>query len=141
MKLSLSEIAAKQDRFWRFVAPMTDDRGCWEWFGGRNGDGYGTTSFGMSAHRVSFILHNGEIGSAWVLHRCDNPSCVNPVHLFLGDNTANVRDMVAKGRHSAQLKTHCKRGHLLSGDNLRPHPLWRVCRACKNDRRIENGTK
>jgi hypothetical protein len=43
---------------------------------------------------------NGPIpDGAWVLHRCDNPPCCNPAHLFLGDAAANVADMVAKGRH------------------------------------------
>lgn len=51
------------------------------------------------AHRMAWELHQGSPpGNAHVLHRCDNPPCCNPSHLFLGDNTANIADRVAKGR-------------------------------------------
>jgi hypothetical protein len=52
------------------------------------------------APRVAWVLTNGEIpAGAWVLHSCDNPACVKPEHLFLGDHRDNMRDMAAKGRH------------------------------------------
>jgi hypothetical protein len=84
---------------------------CWPWMGSKLGnDGYGQfvvmTPGGVSrkqlhlyAHRVAWILAHGDIaGGAWVLHKCDNPICVNPNHLFLGDQLANMRDASAKGR-------------------------------------------
>lgn len=57
------------------------------------------------AHRFGWTLANGEIPPGMcVLHRCDNPPCVNPTHLFLGDRRDNAIDMIAKGRHWAQRK-------------------------------------
>lgn len=57
----------------------------------------------LKAHRVAFALSNGGVvdDDANVLHRCDNPPCCNPRHLFLGTNKENTQDMVAKGRQSA----------------------------------------
>ena len=101
-------------RFWEKVK-KTD--GCWTWMGAKDRKGYGKFSIGgsrnadgsrrnsmVSAHRVSYELNVGAIPSGQgfhgtcVLHRCDNPSCVRPDHLFRGTNLENVRDMDTKGR-------------------------------------------
>lgn len=74
---------------------------CWEW-SGYSVHGYGSTSHDgkrITTHRLSWMLHFGDIPeSKWVLHKCDNPACCNPHHLFLGNHQDNVDDKVAKGR-------------------------------------------
>ena len=86
--------------FWRHVS-KTDS--CWLWIGGKQGQGYGLISrrdTRLLAHRFSWELHHGSIAEDMVVcHRCDNPICVNPAHLFLGTQKDNVRDMMRKDRH------------------------------------------
>ena len=75
---------------------------CWEWTAGQNPKGYGQFLAGRKmelAHRVAWVIANGEIlDNLHVLHHCDNPSCVNPSHLFLGTELDNARDKEMKGR-------------------------------------------
>src|SRR6185436_8652420 len=92
---------------------------------------------------IAWTEANGPIPNGMqVLHRCDNPPCVNPAHLFLGTQTDNMRDMTAKGRrrggyiesNSYQAnKTHCLRGHEFTPDNTYVHG-GRHCRACRKER-------
>lgn len=74
---------------------------CWPWEGALNEDGYGNFREGRTsvlAHRYSWELAHGSPGEMYVLHKCDNPRCVNPQHLFLGTQKDNVKDMMTKGR-------------------------------------------
>lgn len=87
--------------FWNKVQVNKDDN-CWNWLGGINQQGYGRFSYKgvkVGAHRFSYRSHYGEIPKGiCVLHRCDNPKCVRPDHLFLGTHKDNMQDMVKKGR-------------------------------------------
>lgn len=77
------------------------DNGCWNWTLGKTPFGYGRLKWNSEvvAHRIAWILSFGEIPDGLcVLHRCDNPSCCNPLHLFLGTYQDNVDDMINKGR-------------------------------------------
>jgi len=81
---------------------LNQENGCIEWIGTKGFFGYGRMYFNGKedkAHRVSYVLNNGEIPKGlFVCHKCDNPSCVNPEHLFLGTALDNNRDRILKGR-------------------------------------------
>lgn len=97
------------EQFLRHV-DKSGPNGCWQWMGVRSTQGYGGIQVNgtrVSAHRISYMLHHGDIpeGQGFhgyvVCHRCDNPSCVNPEHLFLGTQYANMQDRDAKWRRMA----------------------------------------
>lgn len=89
-------------RFWSKVDKSGGADACWLWTASRVTSGYGC--FGIKrrlhgAHRIAWVLANVAIpGALHVCHRCDNPACCNPAHLFLGTREDNMRDKVAKGR-------------------------------------------
>lgn len=92
-------------RFWPKVVKLHGKNACWEWNSTKNEHGYGVIGRGgkyggmLLAHRVSWKMHSGPIpDNLCVLHRCDNPKCVNPDHLFLGSRADNNADMITKGR-------------------------------------------
>lgn len=80
----------------------TTANGCWQWTRSTQGNGYGTVRYGTGmkrAHRVAWILVHGPIPAGMcVLHRCDNPPCINPDHLRLGTQAENLCDMFRKKR-------------------------------------------
>ncbi len=88
-----------EERFWVKVTRTT---GCWEWQGTIGSKGYGFFKLNRKnqyAHRISYELAYGPIPKGkLVCHRCDNPRCVKPKHLFLGTHKDNLQDMVNKGR-------------------------------------------
>jgi len=97
------------ERFWKHVDCSGD---CWLWTGPRHsrtqygffrqGSRQELSSISTYAHRVSWELTRGPIPEGLcVLHKCDNPPCVNPEHLWVGTHTDNMRDMMSKGRHVA----------------------------------------
>lgn len=108
-KCSGREKLSTETRFWKYVT-KTDS--CWLWTGVKNQRGYGLVRINLptgratsrTASRVSWELHVGPIPDGlYVLHNCpggDNPSCVNPAHLWLGTKADNNADCIAKGRNA-----------------------------------------
>lgn len=84
---------------------------CWEWRRTRNQFGYGTLTVGgraVYAHRLAYELSKGEIPEGMhVMHKCDNPSCINPDHLTVGTRSDNMRDCFQKGRSSVSPVSVC----------------------------------
>jgi hypothetical protein len=76
---------------------------CWEWQGALTKRGYGKIKEGIktfAVHRVAYTLYIGVIPKDFnICHKCDNPKCINPDHLFAGTQADNMKDKVKKGRH------------------------------------------
>ena len=89
------------EKFNKCLPEVLNENQCWEWNGKLDAYGYGYLydKKPLKAHRVSYEIHYAEpLNDLQCLHKCDNPSCVNPLHLFAGTNLDNVRDKVKKGR-------------------------------------------
>lgn len=128
-----SRTADLAESFWEKVEKRQGDA-CWVWLSARDPNGYGRlTVFDAAkggyrprlAHRVAFSLTRGDPGDLCVLHKCDNPPCVRPDHLFLGTRADNMADCVQKGRAVGN------RGKL----SAEKHPMaklnWEVVRAMR----------
>lgn len=127
----------------RFADKFTRPRsGCWEWTASKQPSAYGKYWTGdklVRAHRHSFEVFCGPIPDGkYVCHRCDNPACVNPDHLFLGSNSDNMKDCHGKNRLKGAFKkqTTCKRGHSLDAPTVyvridRNGRIVRTCNVCK----------
>ena len=120
-------------RFWEKV----DVRGpseCWPWLGAKNSRGYGTIRIngrtGRATHAACMLAYDRPVPSGFeVCHRCDNPSCVNPTHLWIGTKSDNMQDSIAKGRRYSPF---CKHGHLLNTEKDKFGQ--RRCLACDRER-------
>lgn len=140
-RATAARLAKPQKKQVYFLSRMNIDEqtGCWNWTGYTNEHGYGMMPYAGHSefvHRVSahVFLRFDLRSQLFVLHRCDNPKCFNPKHLFAGNQTDNMRDASSKGRILNQKKTHCPQGHPYSAENTRIKPCEgrRRCRACTN---------
>lgn len=92
-----------ENRYWENVNKKTINE-CWEWIGSKTSAGYGIIFFNgksIYAHRAIFLLlqKNNIAEELIVCHKCDNPSCINPKHLFIGTQKDNIEDMINKKRN------------------------------------------
>lgn len=124
-----------------FDKKEVDDNGCWNWTGSLNKHGYGVKRFKGKprlTHRIAYKLHYGSnIEGVCVCHKCDNPKCFNPNHLFLGSHQDNMDDMAIKGRKYAVLDRHSvteiRRSKLKNSDLARIYKVSeRTIRYAKN---------
>lgn len=138
---------AFEKRFWARVDRDREQWTCWLWTGAVTSPGYGAIyrcGGGMRSANKMGLAHR----AAWqltfrspippgmnVLHRCDEPLCVNPSHLFLGTASDNMHDMVSKKRHATthRRQTHCRRGHPRIGEGARVfmHHGYAECQTCR----------
>lgn len=134
-----------EERFWAKVDRSGGPDGCWIWTARTDSGGYGSINEGgkkskhLKAHRVSYQLAYGDFDESLdICHRCDNPPCVNPAHLFAGTTTDNMRDAMRKGRYrnptadARKAQTHCKRGHAFTPENtyITDNGKGRMCASC-----------
>lgn len=98
-----------KERFWSKVDKKEEGNLCWVWRGSKSKEGYGVFYLDKKiwvATRALYVLNYGiDPGDLYVCHKCDNPSCCNPGHLFLGTNSENLIDMRSKDRQ-AKGETH-----------------------------------
>lgn len=116
-------------RFWAKVKQGGPDE-CWPWTATVNNKGYG--QFGLryrlhGPHRISWMLEKGkDPGRLFVCHKCDNPPCCNPRHLFLGTQFDNMKDMIAKGRADHSKNVAGSRVCTAKLDEDRVREIWRL---------------
>lgn len=108
-----------EERFFANVAKS--DGACWLWTASTDRDGYGRFRVNgrrMRATHVALMLAGRPLASGeWALHRCDNPGCVRPDHLFAGDHSTNVADKVAKDRQARGAAISGNQKNLVRGDD------------------------
>jgi len=116
-----------KQRFWDKVQ-IGNNNECWEWKAQLNEKRYGILWYNRKntrAHRMSWMIHHGDVPMGMcVLHKCDNPSCVNPAHLFLGTNKDNSVDMMRKGRNNPPKGEDSYRAILTEKKVIKIRKLW-----------------
>jgi len=108
--------------FWDKVDIPENPNDCWEWQKCKNA-GYGLITYRgekWRSHRLSYVLTNGAIpGDMWILHHCDNRSCVNPDHLYIGTAIENGRDTAERNRIPKGERSHLAKISQEGVENMR----------------------
>lgn len=125
--LSKADFNESVERRFASKCGAPDANGCIPWTASGTAKGYGVLRINgdknglrSTAHRIAWVLKNGDIpAGVMVLHRCDNPSCVNADHLFLGSPQDNTADMVSRDRHAWRVRTPWQKLNATDGERIR----------------------
>ena len=129
-----------RDKFEKYVIRKN---GCWGWRGAKDSYGYGSFFADNKLRRSNqwaYLLFVGEIpDGVCVCHKCNNPECTNPEHLYLATKVQNIKDAWRDGLCKPFRKSHCIKGHKFTKKSVRVYKvgkyLQRYCIACEKERR------
>lgn len=121
-----------------------EDNGCWRWTHAINQKGYGQiriptgnrNRLTIKAHRlVAYIYLDFNLDpNKQICHKCNNEYCVNPDHLYVGDNSSNQLDSIGTGKKSYyKTREYCTKGHKFTVDNTKYYKTQKLCKACINE--------
>jgi hypothetical protein len=135
-------VPTAMERFEARVDKSAGPNGCWPWTGGLFKTGYGRF-YDKGKHHVAHRWLLGELRGQHLnwpeergCHKCDNPPCCNPAHLYIGDAASNQADAAQRSGYE-WTRTHCPAGHEYTAENTYTHPVsGKHCRQCRHDRNV-----